>query len=695
MPESSLELVPLAETTPLARRSIAALAQAAPVPQLIDALGQALEDDHLRAATTLALAVAAAGGEIPARFVIRLAPDLDGMEFLPPIAANVEGDRLQALLDIVSTDRLSWEREGLILFLAARLLDGAEPPTLLTARLRSLLREPLGPEAAIIAGLAAAALNDPEVDAVAGSARLVATFDGAKRMAESMWELFTTPVLDMLPEQEVAPRGPVVTVMRAQPKVGRNDPCPCGSGRKYKKCCADKEPVATAPRSLVDQFHEVGPRAPRVLQQLFDNMRPADLERLAPEELTTLQLIQAIRRLSSHHRWEAAERFMDALAGRRDLPFDDSPDGHRADLAYAALDAGELELAERQMALANPDERDQVIFGLRLALARRSPDALERLEALLREAHANDRSLVVDCAHALLHHTPALGILAARGAIGTDRLLDSEELLDSIGRARDVLGLPAEEPWEEVFDVLVEAYFGEGEGDEEKQDHGAEVTHLRDRLREAGDRTRRLGEELARRERELEAVSGERAKLAATVEAHIDREDRRRVAELEQERQHLRAKIAELKGEVAEGVAQRAELRRELARSADERNRIVNVTPDRARDESAADDEEGEAVESRPRRILIPQYSTAATRSLNAVPARVAADALQEAARLAGGDAHAWSGAKHMQRAHEILSVRVGRTWRLLFRMTDERLEVLDLVHRRELDNAIARLSRA
>jgi uncharacterized protein YecA (UPF0149 family) len=21
------------------------------------------------------------------------------------------------------------------------------------------------------------------------------------------------------------------------PKIGRNDPCPCGSGEKYKKCC--------------------------------------------------------------------------------------------------------------------------------------------------------------------------------------------------------------------------------------------------------------------------------------------------------------------------------------------------------------------------------------------------------------------------------------------------------------------------
>lgn len=27
---------------------------------------------------------------------------------------------------------------------------------------------------------------------------------------------------------------------RMRPKVGRNDPCPCGSGRKYKKCCIDK-----------------------------------------------------------------------------------------------------------------------------------------------------------------------------------------------------------------------------------------------------------------------------------------------------------------------------------------------------------------------------------------------------------------------------------------------------------------------
>ena len=29
------------------------------------------------------------------------------------------------------------------------------------------------------------------------------------------------------------------TVRRETPKIGRNDPCPCGSGKKFKKCCGN------------------------------------------------------------------------------------------------------------------------------------------------------------------------------------------------------------------------------------------------------------------------------------------------------------------------------------------------------------------------------------------------------------------------------------------------------------------------
>lgn len=31
------------------------------------------------------------------------------------------------------------------------------------------------------------------------------------------------------------------TVVNEGPKIGRNDPCPCGSGKKYKKCCGARK----------------------------------------------------------------------------------------------------------------------------------------------------------------------------------------------------------------------------------------------------------------------------------------------------------------------------------------------------------------------------------------------------------------------------------------------------------------------
>ena len=34
---------------------------------------------------------------------------------------------------------------------------------------------------------------------------------------------------------------PSNTTVRKKKKVGRNDPCPCGSGKKYKKCCGKDE----------------------------------------------------------------------------------------------------------------------------------------------------------------------------------------------------------------------------------------------------------------------------------------------------------------------------------------------------------------------------------------------------------------------------------------------------------------------
>jgi len=41
--------------------------------------------------------------------------------------------------------------------------------------------------------------------------------------------------------EELALADSNIPYMRAGPKIGRNDPCPCGSGKKYKRCCLLKE----------------------------------------------------------------------------------------------------------------------------------------------------------------------------------------------------------------------------------------------------------------------------------------------------------------------------------------------------------------------------------------------------------------------------------------------------------------------
>jgi preprotein translocase subunit SecA len=50
-----------------------------------------------------------------------------------------------------------------------------------------------------------------------------------------IFEKFEKPNLRPLPNKPFE--------FRSTAKVGRNDPCPCGSGKKYKKCCLGKEDI--------------------------------------------------------------------------------------------------------------------------------------------------------------------------------------------------------------------------------------------------------------------------------------------------------------------------------------------------------------------------------------------------------------------------------------------------------------------
>jgi hypothetical protein len=52
-------------------------------------------------------------------------------------------------------------------------------------------------------------------------------------------------------------------MMRVAMKVGRNDPCPCGSGKKHKHCCAARERRRAEVRDSMAKglFYVLGPLA--------------------------------------------------------------------------------------------------------------------------------------------------------------------------------------------------------------------------------------------------------------------------------------------------------------------------------------------------------------------------------------------------------------------------------------------------
>ncbi len=92
---------------------------------------------------------------------------------------------------------------------------------------------------------------------------------------------------------------PVAPALR-EAKVGRNDPCPCGSGKKYKRCCQGK-PQAGSAAAVTDS----GPALVTHLSDQATGARPDDpaLTRQAEELIATV--VRWRRRPGHEARWGA------------------------------------------------------------------------------------------------------------------------------------------------------------------------------------------------------------------------------------------------------------------------------------------------------------------------------------------------------------------------------------------------------
>ena len=116
-----------------------------------------------------------------------------------------------------------------------KLITFSRPPILLTGRVTTTKAPVSGRRARSGRGLEIVAAKGGPDDSE-GQVEFIARFreKGVKKAHHELAEFKKEAGRWYFTDGKSAPQRPLVSA-----KVGRNDPCSCGSGKKYKKCCGN------------------------------------------------------------------------------------------------------------------------------------------------------------------------------------------------------------------------------------------------------------------------------------------------------------------------------------------------------------------------------------------------------------------------------------------------------------------------
>lgn len=661
---------------------------------LVAALETAAAGREAKSFSHLYLAALLAGRRIPGRVLEAGAALLPEGMLIVHTSFRLDGDVAEVLAAAVRSGRMGCEREATALIAAwldyERRGVPAPPDFLaLTRRIcRAVMRTGL-PLVRSFLCVVAKLSGDPMVakilNADIGRDRAL---DGIlaeiRHCAERAdWEL----ALPAYPVSEAILGGGGATLKRALPKAGRNDPCPCGSGRKFKQCCEGKASTGEQYQVQGVTVSEAAAHPELLLTtQRVHGMRSYELHALNPKLLLPWVAGEVAIRLAM---FREIPRAIEVLQAFQPDQISASALDEIAYEFYQARDAAALRWLVGWTA-----ESVRLSFAMELLLA--SPaERLQLLQSRARDAFEAERAgdpsasvIFCDLGHAALMADPALGILIARGVLPASGWINQPTLVEDIEDARDLLLLDDNEPGYEILDAADRASLDQERHAMDLEKVRAETTSRltkRDaeiqRLRSQIDA---MQEKLAKREPETdESKRPPREPAAAPDPAARD------LAETRELRDHLRRLKENLKVEHEE----RNRALRDLRAAQDQLRRAAREKPETPAREASEpvpaddDDSPGDGVEWERQPLRIPEFTAAFRESLLKHPRQASAAALAAAGRLAGGDSSIWKTARALKLRPGTLRVRIAGDYRLLFETGPaDSLRLVDFILRRDLD---------
>ena len=509
---------------------------------------------------------------------------------------------------------------------------------------------------------------------------------------EQLFEMQRDP-LEVLP----AEKPPVIlggrfTMRRPIPKIGRNAPCHCGSGKKYKKCCYEKDQELLRDPSPYQGVTMTQARtSPELVDdaRLIDAMRAYELKKLDPTKLTPDQLLAAYRRADLFGLRELAFEMLLELERRAEEK--DFDPGHFEDLIYSALDAGNVELVERILThIPQSELYDPEMIQLNLHLIKHR-EHFAQLEAECRRALTQDGEPHLDdplmsLGNTLENSSPALSIVFARAFIcgNPDRFLDNETLMDVVRRSRAELGI---DPWGDPIEDYLEWCLDKAGKDFEENKKNEEILKLAAKVADAQQRAKEKEKQLRQKENQLNelTVKLERERAASHEVRSIPSSNR--VVSPPQEKDtiaDLRQRIDGLKTEINSQQQIRRRLRRQLQA---EREKVRSEQQQPKAQVPPPKPEISFNHKTNLRKIQIPEFMPPFQRSCESVPTPLVAKALKAAVGFASHDEFVLRQTIPIRRIPGVYRIRIGMQYRLMLRWKpDEDLQILDLIPRSQLE---------
>ena len=495
-----------------------------------------------------------------------------------------------------------------------------------------------------------------------------------RKVAQQAIDWARGPLLAVLPEEPLQPGNSGGTVQRAVSRIGRNDPCPCGSGKKYKHCCYDKD------RERLQQSSEVaGLTRAELASDPERHLTQARLEKKAAADLIAMDVAAIPRHLLTDYFFRLSLVDLDrAAANLEKLGYEEDLEDAWFVTMFAAVRAGRKDIGDRMMALRRPFglKEEDLRLSQRLLLARDEPSKWLRLveEAARNGLKIENADGLLDLAFSVaMSDQSALGLILYRGVlpfVPPDKVGSNYENI--VLPVRERLNMPADDPLKEYLDNRsVDADLALQEAEAKFEAKRREVRALRESLEQ-------LQKDLARRE---SAPPPEPSAPHAGT------------GQNEQIVHELRFKVKQLESDLKERHNERNELERRLGRMQARADTLAgheqaggSSSPDGAdREEELMLPEETES--QHPLRLI--EFPRNFQERLKEFPRHVARGALVILGRLAAGEAAAFGGAKRLKSAPTVVRQRVGIDFRLLFRLLPDRIQVIDLIPRQDLERKI------